>query len=74
MLVAGWWTIQHTTNKLLFDTFVNNKLPYGMPSVVAFNYQLATVYFSNIICDWIWENQPLYHILYFEKYCFETLK
>ena len=31
-----------TYHKLLFDTFVNNKLPYGMPSVVAFNYQLAT--------------------------------
>ena len=44
MLVASWWA---TTNKLLFDTYVNNKLPREMPSVVEFNYQLATyvVYF-----------------------------
>ena len=31
-----------TTNELLFDTYVNNKLLNGMPSVVAFYYQLAT--------------------------------
>ena len=31
-----------TTNELLFDTCVNNKLLNGMPSVVAFYYQLAT--------------------------------
>ena len=33
---------KHTTNELLFDTYVNNKLLNGMPSVVAFYYQLAT--------------------------------
>ena len=32
----------HTTNELLLDTYVNNKLLNGMPSVVAFYYQLAT--------------------------------
>ena len=31
-----------TTNELLFDTYVNNKPLNGMPSVVAFYYQLAT--------------------------------
>ena len=31
-----------TTNGLLFDTYVNNKLPHGMSSVVAFYYELAT--------------------------------
>ena len=36
---------KHTTNELLFDTYVNNKLLNGMPSVVAFYYQLAT-------CTW----------------------
>ena len=29
MLVASWWTVYHTKNELLFDTCVNNKLPYG---------------------------------------------
>ena len=33
---------KHITNELLFDTYVNNKLLNGMPSVVAFYYQLAT--------------------------------
>ena len=33
---------KYTTNELLFDTYVNNKLLNGMPSVVAFYYQLAT--------------------------------
>ena len=37
MLVASWWA---TTNRLLFNTYVNN--PHGMPSVVAFYYELAT--------------------------------
>ena len=31
-----------TTNELLFDTYVNNELRNGMPSVVVFYYQLAT--------------------------------
>ena len=42
MLVASWWAVSHTTNELLFDTYVNNKLTHGMPSVVVFYYQLAT--------------------------------
>ena len=34
---------KHTTNELLFDTYVNNNYVLnGMPSVVAFYYQLAT--------------------------------
>ena len=41
--LVDWLTYhKHTTNKLLFDTYVNNKLLNGMPSVVAFYYQLAT--------------------------------
>ena len=28
--------------RLLFDTYVNNKPPHGMPSVMAFYYELAT--------------------------------
>ena len=46
---------KHTTNELLFDTYVNNKVLNGMPSAVAFYYQL--VYFciiifmsTNVIC------------------------
>ena len=35
-----------TTNEFLFDTYVNNKLLNGMPSVVAFYYQPATVTYS----------------------------
>ena len=51
MLVASWWVVWLTTNELLFGTYVNNKLPCGMPSVVAFYYQLYSyiVYFSIII-------------------------
>ena len=33
---------KHTTNKLLCDTYVNNKLLNGMPSAVASYYQVAT--------------------------------
>ena len=43
---------KHTTNELLFDTYVKtNYVLNGMPSVVAFDYQLAMyiVYFSIII-------------------------
>ena len=40
--VASWWAVKHTTNELLFDTYINNKLLNSMPSVVAFYYQLAT--------------------------------
>ena len=31
-------------------------------------------YQYNYNCDWICENRPLGHILYFEKYQFEMLK
>ena len=34
-----------TPNELLFDTYVNNKLLNGMPSVVAFYYQLHSLLF-----------------------------
>ena len=34
--------LTYTTNGLLFDTYVNNKPPHGMPSVMAFYYELAT--------------------------------
>ena len=33
---------KHTTNKLLCDTYVNNKLHNEMPSVMASYYQVAT--------------------------------
>ena len=33
---------KHTTNELLFDAYVNNKLLNGMPTVVAFYCQVAT--------------------------------
>ena len=41
-LVQSWWAVKHTTNGLLFDTYVSNKPPHGMPSVMAFYYELAT--------------------------------
>ena len=43
----------HTTNKLLFDAYINNKLLYGMPSVVAFYYQLHSLLFHyhfHVLC------------------------
>ena len=41
-MLPAYVATKHTTNELLFDTYVDNKLLNGMPSVVAFYYQLAT--------------------------------
>ena len=42
----AFWQVGGLANidKLLFDTYVNNKLLNGIPSVVAFYYQLATLF------------------------------
>ena len=43
----GKLVICHTTNELLFDTYINNELLYGMPSVVVFYYQLHNLLFHH---------------------------
>ena len=74
MLVASWWAVQHTRNKLLFDTYVCkqqttpwNTICCGISLSARYIY---VVYFSImstiVICTYVscrkaWETSQLKH-------------